>query len=81
MESKNWQNLETPWYKHFIIYFKHSIELKFDLFSLKEWKITQNSQKMAPRDQNHKIDNKSSKMAIWNLKIGKTLKYTGANIL
>jgi len=32
LESKNWPNLKTNWYKHFTIQFKHFIDVKFDLF-------------------------------------------------
>ena len=41
--------MKTNWYKHFIIHFKHSIDVKFDLFSFKVCKITQNDQKVSPK--------------------------------
>ena len=55
LESKNWQNLKTNWYKHFIIHFKHPIGVKFDLSSIKVCKRTQNDQKchrMGSKSQN-----------------------------
>ena len=41
--------MKTNWYKHVIIHFKHSIEVKFDLSSLKVCKRTQNDQKVSPK--------------------------------
>ena len=41
--------MKTNWYKHVIIYFKHSLDVKFDLFSFKVCKRTQNGQKVFPK--------------------------------
>ena len=41
--------MKTNWYKHVIIHFKHSIDVKFDLSSLKVCKRTQNDQKVSPK--------------------------------
>jgi len=49
LEPTNWQNLKTNWYKHFTIHFKHSIDVNFDLFSLKVCKQTQNGQQISPK--------------------------------
>ena len=43
------KNMKTNWYKHVIIYFKHSIDVKSDLSSLKACKRTQNGQKVSPK--------------------------------
>ena len=67
-EVKNWSNLKTNLYKHFIIHLKHSIVSKNKLFSPKEIKITHKSQKNALwRGQNHKMDNNSANKYV-NLK-------------
>ena len=39
--------MKTNWFKHVIIYFKDSLDVKFDLFSFKVWKMTQNDQKVS----------------------------------
>ena len=49
LESKNCPNLKNNWYKHFIIHFKRSIDVKFGLFSFKVCKRTQNGQKVSPK--------------------------------
>ena len=43
------KNMKTNWYKHVIIHFKHSIDIKFDLCSLEVCKRTQNDQKVSPQ--------------------------------
>ena len=44
--------MKTNWYKHVIIHFKHFIDVKFDLSSLKVCKKTQNYQKVSAKGVN-----------------------------
>ena len=65
--------MKTNWYKHVIIYFKHSIDVKFDLFSFKVCKKDAKWPKSVPeRGQNHKIASNSATMSIWSLELAKT---------
>ena len=49
MDSENWSDLKTNLYKHFITHCKHYIDVKFDLFSFKVCKKTQNGQNESPK--------------------------------
>ena len=49
LDSKNRPNLRINCYTHFIIHFKHSIDVKFDLLSFKVCKREQNTQNVSPK--------------------------------
>ena len=68
------RNMKTNWYKHVLIYFKHSKDVEFYLFSFKVCKRMHMAKKCHERGQNYKIDSNSATMSIWCLKIGKNLK-------